>query len=544
MDVSERGPAATRRLRLGPLPLTSKRLAARAAAGDQRAFTQIFERHHQELYRYCLAILRRPADAEDALQSTMSKALGALPGESREIELRPWLFRVAHNESISILRERSAATTELDEQSAGPDRDGPVAQAELSERMRELVADLGSLPDRQRSALVMRELSGLGYTEIASALDCGEGAARQTVYEARTALQMREEGRSMECAEVRHALSDGDRRRLRGRKVRAHLSGCQGCSDFEAAITARRTDLAALCPPLPAAAAAGMLGGLLSSGAGVGIGAGAVGAGAGSIAGGVGSAAAIKGASVVAALALAAGGADAIGVIDLPNPLRGSGGGNEKAAPAAHPNGTHGAGGSGSAAHNSGSGGSGTADAGRSEEAGNGSGGQNAHGKGEHGQGKGEGPGGAQGQGENQGQGNGQGSDVGTGGEAGNSGKIPPGQSDDAGTNGNGSTGETGPPDNSNAGGNGNGSGVPGGGTSTAPGQTGAAPGQSKESGTSAGNGVPAGGSGSSNAGGNGIAIPPDPPASGNSATAPGQTKTPPATSNIGGGDKEFAETT
>ena len=175
MDVSQTGPAAARRLRLGPLPVSSsKRLAARAAAGDERAFTLIFERHHQELYRYCLAILRRPADAEDALQSTMSKALASLPGESREIQLRPWLFRVAHNESISILRDRAGSTSELDEQSAGPEHEGPVAQAEMSERMRELVADLGSLPDRQRSALVMRELSGLGYAEIASALDCGE----------------------------------------------------------------------------------------------------------------------------------------------------------------------------------------------------------------------------------------------------------------------------------------------------------------------------------------------------------------------------------
>jgi len=536
MDVSERGPAAARRLRLGPLPLSSKRLAARAAAGDERAFTQIFERHHQELYRYCLAILRRPADAEDALQSTMSKALGSLPGESREIELRPWLFRVAHNESISILRDRATATTELDERSAGPERDQPVARAELSERMRELVADLGSLPDRQRGALVMRELSGLGYAEIASALDCGEGAARQTVYEARSALLMREEGRSMECAEVRRALSDGDRRRLRGRKIRAHLAGCGGCADFEAAITARRTDLAALCPPLPAAAAAGVLGGLLSSGGAAGIGAGAVGAGAGSIAGGVGSAAAIKGASVVAALALAAGGADAVGVIDLPNPLRGSGGGSEKAAPAADPNGRGEGSGSAGAAGSSGSGAHGTTGGTGSDARGGGNGSQTGHGKGDHGNGKAEGHGGGHGQG--------NGSDVGTGGEAGNSGKTPPGQTDEGGTNGNGSTGETGPPDNSNAGGNGNGNGVPGGGSETAPGQTGTSPGQSKLDGASAGNGVPAGGSGSSNAGGNGDASPPDPASSGNSATATGQTKTPPASSNAVGSDKKSADTT
>ena len=520
MDVPHRAPAAARHPQLGPRPFgSSKRLAARAAAGDERAFTLIFERHHQELYRYCLAILRRPVDAEDALQSTMSKALQALPGEHREIDLRPWLYRVAHNESISILRARSVPSGELDERTPGPARDEPAAQAELSERMRQLVADLGSLPDRQRSALVMRELSGLGYGEIASVLDCGEGAARQTVFEARSALLLREEGRSMDCAEARLTLSDGDRRRLRGRKLRAHLAGCPGCRDFRTAIDARRSDLQALCPPLPAAAAAGVLGGLLSSGAaGGGAGIGALGAGAGAtgIAGGVGSAAAVKGASVVAAVVLAAGGADVAGVIDLPNPLRGSGGG-EQASSADAPASAAAAGGGGSAGANGArAGGHATADGKPGGSAPTRKGKSNGRGRGGGGKGKANGAGSG-----------------GAGGEAGNSGRTPPGQSGETGTNGNGSSGTTGPPGNSNAGGNGNG--VPGGGSSQAPGQTGTAPGQStapgqnatapgqsKTPGTSAGNGAPSSGS----------------------ATAPGQTGTPPETSNAGGNGKKSADTT
>jgi RNA polymerase sigma factor (sigma-70 family) len=529
MEISDRRPAPARRSHELPLAAwRSKRLAARAVAGDERAFTLIFERHHQELYRYCLALLRSPADAEDALQQTMSKALQALPGEEREIQLRPWLFRVAHNESVSLLRDRQA-TAELDEEAPGPAHAGPVAQAEQSERMRTLVADLSSLPDRQRSALVMRELSGLGYGEIAAALDCGEGAARQTVYEARSALQTREEGRTMDCADVRRAISDGDRRRLRGRKLRAHLDGCDGCADFQAAIDARRHDLAALCPPLPAAAAAGVLGGLLSSGAGgagAGLGAGAAAAGAGSIASGVGSAAAIKGASIVAALALAAGGADATGLIDLPNPLR-SGSGGSSATTGNDPAGPDAPAGSGSTAPGRGAGASSTRGA-----HGNHAGGQEGV-AGKHGSAKG--------------AGKGEGNDGGT---AGNSGKTPPGQSGEtgggsgsgsAGVTGNGGSGETGPPANSNAGGNGNGVGVPGGGSSSAPGQTGTAPGQAKEPGTSAGNGTPAGGSSGStgsNAGGNGSS------GSGSSATAPGHTGTPPETSNAGGNGKNSADTT
>src|SRR4029077_13264114 len=102
------------------------------------------------------------------------------------------------------------------------------------------------LPDRQRGALVMRELSDMDYGEIATALGTSGGAARQSVYEARVALQEMSEGRDMECDSVRQTLSEGDGRLLRGRGVRAHLRGCEGCRDFQAAISQRRADLRAL----------------------------------------------------------------------------------------------------------------------------------------------------------------------------------------------------------------------------------------------------------------------------------------------------------
>src|SRR3954467_11848549 len=87
-------------------------LRSRAARGDAKAFAAVYERHHQALYRYCRSILRHDEDAQDALQSTMTKAFAALQSEQRDFELRPWLFRIAHNEAISILRRRRA-TAEL-----------------------------------------------------------------------------------------------------------------------------------------------------------------------------------------------------------------------------------------------------------------------------------------------------------------------------------------------------------------------------------------------------------------------------------------------
>src|SRR3954470_18257078 len=96
-----------RRVRFRPMRrMSDDELAAAVAAGDERAFTAIFERYHQPLYRYCHSILRDPELAADALQNTMIAALRGLEGEERAIALRPGLYRIAHNQSISLVRRR------------------------------------------------------------------------------------------------------------------------------------------------------------------------------------------------------------------------------------------------------------------------------------------------------------------------------------------------------------------------------------------------------------------------------------------------------
>jgi RNA polymerase sigma factor (sigma-70 family) len=303
------------------------RLARLAARGDGRALEAIYRRHYQELYRYCRAILRDPHDAEDALQATMAKVAAALPGETREISLRPWLFRIAHNESISILRARRP-TAELDQESPALGADVEL-EAENRDRLRRLVRDLDRLPDRQRGALVMRELSGLGFDELGATFGISPEAAKQAVYEARVALQEMSAGREMDCESVRQAISAGDRRRLRGRRFRAHLSDCDGCADFAAAIDRRRSDLGALAPPIALPAA------LAALHAAVGAGTTGAAAGAGSATGigaALGGSAAVKSAAaVLATVAIAGGGAELGGLIDL----NGGGGQADRGATAA-----------------------------------------------------------------------------------------------------------------------------------------------------------------------------------------------------------------
>jgi RNA polymerase sigma factor (sigma-70 family) len=283
------------------------------------SFEAIYRRYHQDLYRYCLAILANPEDAQDALQNTMVKAMRALQGEKRQIKLKPWLYRIAHNESIDLLRRRRP-TEEVDVELAatGP---GAAEAAETRQRLRELIADLEGLPDRQRGALVMRELAGFSFQQIGAAFDTSPAVARQTVYEARLGLREMEVGREMTCAHVMRAISDADGRIVRRRDIRAHLRACRSCREFRDGIGERRRELAALAP-LPALAATGLLQGILggasgTTGAGL---AGSVGAGAGKV---VATSAIAKSAAtvaVVAAVGVGVGAADRGGLIDVPLP--------------------------------------------------------------------------------------------------------------------------------------------------------------------------------------------------------------------------------
>jgi RNA polymerase sigma factor (sigma-70 family) len=308
--------------RLGAV-VGDERLARQTARGSERAFATIYERYHQRLYRYCRSIVQNDVDAQDALQSTFASAFAALQRDQRDAPLRPWLFRIAHNEAISLIRRRGD-TREFTEAHSTP---VPSAADRAGERARlaMLVADLEDLPERQRGALLMRELSGLSHDEIAIALDTSKGAAKQAIFEARRALQEYEQGRLMECEDVRRAISDADGRRLRGRRVRGHLRNCALCAAFAEAIPDRRAQLQALAPPLPLALAAGVLSRLPAGGSVHGTGGGLVAGGIGKAVGtGIG-AKALAGAAVIATAAAGATATLTLSQHDVSRPAKAAG---------------------------------------------------------------------------------------------------------------------------------------------------------------------------------------------------------------------------
>lgn len=241
--------------------LGDERLVRLAARGSEAAFATIFDRHHQALYCYALTILGNRDDAFDAVQNATVKLLRSLPGERREIKLKPWLFKVVHNEAISIIRQRGPVAEE------GPEEKGAEDAPEERMRAQSIIADLSLLGEQQRSAVAMRELNGLSHGEIGAALGVSTAAAKQAVYEGRVALQQIEEGREMRCTEVQQSLSANDRRLIKGRRVRSHLRSCAACRAFEGSMAHRRTELAALAP-LPAVLSAKLLAGALGSGSG------------------------------------------------------------------------------------------------------------------------------------------------------------------------------------------------------------------------------------------------------------------------------------
>ena len=290
---------------------------SQAVRGSTGAFARVYEHHQRALYRYCRSLLGDDEEARDAVQSTMTKAFAALRFEERDFELRPWLFRIAHNEAVSRLRARREAV-ELDLVPAIA-TDSLAQTVEDRERLAQLRADLRELPERQRAALVMRELSGLGHAEIAAVLGGSPETVKQTIFAARAALHECAAGRDMRCAEVQRVLSDGDGRTLRGRRMRAHVRSCRSCREFAAALAERPRDLAALAP---AAAVGTWLGRLLATVSGSGGAAGTL---------------ATKTAAVVAASATIAGATTAVREITRPEHTAAAAAAPARVAPGPHP---------------------------------------------------------------------------------------------------------------------------------------------------------------------------------------------------------------
>ncbi|WP_445150045.1 sigma-70 family RNA polymerase sigma factor [Baekduia sp. Peel2402] len=174
---------------------SDERLAELAGSGHESAFDAIVDRYRTPLLRYCTGIVG-PSRAEDAVQQALINAHDALQRIDDVRNLRSWLYRIAHNASLNVLRA-VRDDVPLDEYELAASRGGgasaaaagPAESFERSERFRSTLAALQALPERQRAALVLRELEGRSHEEIAAALGVTKGSARQHLMRARVAVR-------------------------------------------------------------------------------------------------------------------------------------------------------------------------------------------------------------------------------------------------------------------------------------------------------------------------------------------------------------------
>ena len=269
-------------------------LIAMARAGNPGAFEAIVDRYQGRLLGFCRQMLGSTEDAEDVLQEVFVNAYRAMLADEREINLRPWLYRIARNRCLNHLRKPTADAQESMDMVPEVEAASTAEKVHNREEFRQLLTDVGKLPETQRSALLLREMDAMSYEEIAQAMETSVPSVKSLLVRARISLAEASQARQLTCGEVRLDLAEAAEglRKLSG-PVRRHVRDCEECKDFRSQLRSNDKVLAALVPVGPLVALKGFiasklgLGGAGTGGAATATGAGATGAGA---VGGVGAA--------------------------------------------------------------------------------------------------------------------------------------------------------------------------------------------------------------------------------------------------------------
>jgi RNA polymerase sigma-70 factor, ECF subfamily len=169
-----------------------RELVERARAGERAAFDQLVARYQRRLLRLELRLLRDQAEAEDVVQETFLKAFRALPRFRGDAAFYTWLYRIALNGARNaILRRRMRGGARLPSQLPAPEIGTPETMLLSKQVIRAIDAALDALPLELRTAIVLREIEGLSYDEIAQIMECPLGTVRSRIFRAREAIARR-----------------------------------------------------------------------------------------------------------------------------------------------------------------------------------------------------------------------------------------------------------------------------------------------------------------------------------------------------------------
>jgi RNA polymerase sigma-70 factor (ECF subfamily) len=177
-------------------------LVKRVQRGDKSAFDLLVRKYQHKVVKLVLRYVRNPAEAEDIAQEAFIKAYRALPQFRGDSAFYTWMYRIAINTAKNSLasRDRSPIAYDLDlndpeeshsVQAKLQDPDTPEGMA-LTEEIRGIVnSAIEALPEELKTAIVLRELDGLSYEEIAAAMECPVGTVRSRIFRAREAIDKR-----------------------------------------------------------------------------------------------------------------------------------------------------------------------------------------------------------------------------------------------------------------------------------------------------------------------------------------------------------------
>jgi RNA polymerase sigma factor (sigma-70 family) len=285
-----------------------EKLIAMARAGNPGAFEAIVDRYQGRLLGFCRQMLGSTEDAEDVLQEVFVNAYRAMLADEREINLRPWLYRIARNRCLNYLRKPKADAQESMDMVPEVDAASTAERVHNREEFRQILSDVNKLPETQRAALLLREMDALSYEEIAAAMDTTVPSVKSLLVRARISLTEASQARLLTCGEVRIELSEAAEGLCKASApVRRHVRECDECGDFRRQLRSNEKALAALFPVGPLIAFKGFIASKLGLGTG--------GAGASASAAGAGAGAAGAGATAAGGLSAAIGGGSAAGGI-------------------------------------------------------------------------------------------------------------------------------------------------------------------------------------------------------------------------------------
>jgi RNA polymerase sigma factor (sigma-70 family) len=227
---------------------SDERLVELVRGRSEAAFEAIYDRHHRGILAFCRHMLASPEEGEDALQHTFMAAYRHLVDGKAEIQLRPWLYAIARNRCLTMLRarrERPLADHEA------PATEHLSTEAQRRQDVRDLLGDVARLPEEQRAALVLAELGAVSHDEIALVLNVPRQKVKALVFQARTSLAASRKARETPCEEIREQVANLRGGALRRTTLHRHLRECAGCRAFRDEVALQRKTLAVALPVIP-----------------------------------------------------------------------------------------------------------------------------------------------------------------------------------------------------------------------------------------------------------------------------------------------------